>query len=289
MIQIRNVLVRTAKHVGTIQGCSSGYGNGLVQLKEAYKLLLNEGCVGAGGPIVDDPVTQAAHGGCKQRDYQRVYEDGDAEEQHHPYRNICDDNNTTNNSIGTGSSTDDDDTILDMDGIDNDPANNAIVDTVIETNLNLTNIGNATENTTTITTGTTIIDDTNDTTTVIGIDAYDSNSSNSIEPIIGDEKDVDIGTIIDGDNSYNNVDNGDNNEYGTSSVDASSVTSSLSNNNDAVSTSQSPSSSATTSTSTSIPGNKASSSSTHPNGILFNTAIDLAGSTMLAIVLYLLL
>lgn len=63
--QIRNILLRSAKHVGGIEGCSRGYGNGLVQTQAAYEMLRNYGC-DAGGPLVDDPAIQAAVGGCEQ-------------------------------------------------------------------------------------------------------------------------------------------------------------------------------------------------------------------------------
>jgi hypothetical protein len=70
--QIRNVLLRTAKHVGECvhrsllyEGCYNvGVGSGLVQSKAAYDLLAAEGCE-AGGDVLSKP-SDIAVGGCLQ-------------------------------------------------------------------------------------------------------------------------------------------------------------------------------------------------------------------------------
>ncbi len=62
--QIRNVMLRTARHVGSAAGCNRGYGSGLVQGRAAYDMLKADGC-GAGGEALDVP-SSAAVGGCEQ-------------------------------------------------------------------------------------------------------------------------------------------------------------------------------------------------------------------------------
>ena len=60
-------MVRSAKPVGEYPGyCNNGYGSGLVQGKAAYEMLLEQGCEGAGGPVVSNPAKNAAKGGCEQ-------------------------------------------------------------------------------------------------------------------------------------------------------------------------------------------------------------------------------
>jgi RecB family exonuclease len=59
--QIRNVLLRTAKHVGEKQGCTEAFGSGLVQARAAYDLLAAEGCEAGGDATQSNP-----SGGCGQ-------------------------------------------------------------------------------------------------------------------------------------------------------------------------------------------------------------------------------
>ena len=88
--QIRNVMLRTAKQVGSSAGCNQGYGSGLVQGRVAYDMLKADGCE-AGGEALDVP-SSAAVGGCEQNpDY--VASDS-------PNRNTCVDAARTRVAIG---------------------------------------------------------------------------------------------------------------------------------------------------------------------------------------------
>jgi len=81
--QIRNAMVRSTKRVGEYPGyCNAGYGSGLVQGKAAYDMITEQGCEGAGGPVVNNPAKNAAKGGCEQNsDY---VANGNT-----TYRNVC--------------------------------------------------------------------------------------------------------------------------------------------------------------------------------------------------------
>jgi len=61
--QIRNVLVKTSKDKGD-PGCDTSYGYGIVKLKAAYDLLLEEGC--SAGGAVTNPLSLSSFGGCEQ-------------------------------------------------------------------------------------------------------------------------------------------------------------------------------------------------------------------------------
>lgn len=58
--QIRNVFIKTANHVGKLEGCTQGYGWGLLDANASYNMLLEEGCE-AGGWASQYPI-----GGCPQ-------------------------------------------------------------------------------------------------------------------------------------------------------------------------------------------------------------------------------
>ena len=73
--QIRNVLIQSAKHVGDKEGCTQGYGWGLVDAQAAFEMLETEGC-DAGGSASQDPI-----GGCPQHP---SYDKND-----NPYRDYC--------------------------------------------------------------------------------------------------------------------------------------------------------------------------------------------------------